>query len=205
MDIKSIFRGRADTIESVVRKHQDLSRQKADLEKKSEAIRREALNTDVSNLSGRLADIRSQLELSKTAIAETEKQLKRALEKKIETDFAKLPQEQQKYEQQLADLSKESGRSLGEAVKSLQSLNLSFARNLGEMIRKEIVNFSEDRRFKNQMDGFLQAYSQQINVESDTVNFRNWKKEIARAENLQPGSIETQRHIQGQIRRLLSA
>ena len=204
MDIKSIFRSKADTVESLVKKHQDLNRQKTDLEKKAEAIKREALNTDVSNLCGRLADIRSQLELSKTAIAETKKQLKKALEIKIQSDFDGLNQEKQKYESQQDDLATRAGANLARGVQSLEALNLSFSHNLCRIIRETIVQFSEDRRFKSQMPEFLKAYSSEINVQGDPINFRDWKKRIIKTEELKPGQPHTERHIQGQIKRLLA-
>ena len=205
MNIRDIFRQRSDSIESLQRKYKSIASKKESLEKRADDLRAEALKSDSKDTQKKIDDIREEILLADVALTETKKELERALEKKIETDFQGLDAEKRKYENQTSDLSRKSGRSLGQTVKSLQSLNLSFARNLAEQIRQTVIDFDNDSRFKSQMADFLTAYSSEINSQAEVTDFKKWKNEIRSVERLKPGSQAAKNHVRGEIKDLLRA
>jgi hypothetical protein len=167
-------------------------------------IKRQALDTDIDDLSGQLQHIRTQVELCDSARGQVKKELADMLEKQIARNYENLPAETEKYKNQLSSLSRQTGQALGQGVRDLQSIGLSFASYMGEELRKIIVDIADDARFKPQMAEFLKAYSDEINVQTKAIDFKSKKNELKKTERLKPESEESRAHVRGRIRRLLA-
>jgi hypothetical protein len=204
MSIKDLFRQRSDSIESLQEKYKAIEAKKNDLQKRADRLRAESLKSDI-DVSQEIEEIQEEVQLADIALQEVKKSLEKMLEKKIASDYQNLNDQKLEFETKQADLAREAGTQLGEAVKTLQATNLSFATTLGQYIREQVIDFSNDHRRKNQMDAFLKSYSQEISLESDAVNFRNWKRELQKVEGLRPGTPDAQRHVEAKIKQLISA
>jgi hypothetical protein len=207
VNIRKIFRSKSNSnsVEGIVRKHKDIIQQKTELEKRAEKLKISALDADVDDLSSQLGHIRTELELCDSASEAVKKELGEFLEAKIQRDFDDLPRQQAQYKKQLSYLSQEAGAAIAKGIVKLQTLNLSFAANLAKQTRQAVLDFSSDHRFKNQMSEFLTAYGEAINIQSDTKDFKAWKAKLRKTEQLEPKSLQSQRHIEGQVKRLLEA
>lgn len=204
MSIKSLFRQRSDSISDLQEKYKSIEAKKTDLEKRADDLRAESLKSD-TDVSEQIKEISEEISLSDIALKETKKALEAMLTQKIQSDFEKLPEQRLDFETKQADLTKQAGRQLGQAIATLQATRLSFATTLERFIREQVVEFSNDHRRSGQMTEFLKTYSSEINKQSDTIDLRSWKKELMRVEQLQPGSLESKRHVAARVKSLISA
>jgi hypothetical protein len=206
MGIKEIFQSRATSQSDLVRKYRNLQTEKAELELKASELKERALDADVDDLTDKLQKIHIQVELCDSACSQVEKQLAEMIEKDVQRNYQTFDAEKAKYQNELDRLSKESGQLLGRSIQSLQTLNLSFARNLAQQIRQTVVSYDKDVRFKSQMAVFLESYSAELNTDQgNTTDFRAWKSKLKMAEKLEPGSVQAAQHVKGEIKDLLRA
>ena len=204
MSIKDLFRQTSNTVPDLQAKYKSIQSKKTDLEKRADDLRCQSLKSD-ADVSEDLGEIREEILLAGVAMAEIRKRLESMLSEKIESDYQGLDADRQEYEQQRKNLCERAGKNIGRGVQNLETLNFSFAHVLSRLIREEIVSYSTDRRFADQLPIFLAAYQDQINSEADPVNFRSWKKELQKVEQLKPGSAESKRHVEARVKRLLTA
>jgi hypothetical protein len=205
MDIKSLFRQRSESISELQQKYKSIQREKESLEEKADRLRAKSLKSDIPDVQSDLETIQGEISLADTALKEIKADMESMIEKRIQSDFEGLNEQKLEFETKLNDLSTEAGKQTAKAVQSLQVLNLSFANLLSKLIRETIIDYTTDWRFKNQMPIFLAAYSQAINADFEHVDFRSWKNEIIRIEQLQPGSLESERHVAAKVKKLISA